>query len=143
MMGLLGLSFTGIESDKRHKLNGFKQWIAPLIINGVEIGQELQASSWMMEEEPAKDSSGKPRVETTPGSQVRILRDIESLQRNEVSTKENVVARVLEPDVGCDSGQEMLSYVKKKCSADSDFLNNNSIVNEIKEQLLCHPTFFL
>ena len=72
MIGLLGLSFTGIESDFRRKMNDFKQWIAPPIVNGAEIGQELQVSSQMMEEEPAKESSGRPGVETTPGSQVSI-----------------------------------------------------------------------
>ena len=121
MMGLLGLRFTGIESDFRQKMNYFKQWIAPPIVNGAEIGQELQASSPMMEEELAKDSSGRPRVGTTPGSQVSILHDMESLQRDEVSTKGNAVARGLLPTVSCDFGHEM-NFERKSSSAVTDFL---------------------
>ena len=119
MMGLLGLRFTGIGSDFRRKMNGLKQWIAPSIVHGAEIGQELQDSSLWKGEEPAKDSSGRPRVETTPGSQVSILHDME---RNDVSSKENAVARVLLPNVGCDSGQQILNYVRTNGFADKDFL---------------------
>ena len=122
-MGLLGLSFTGIESDFRRKMNDFKQWIAPPIVHGAEIGQELQDSSLWKEEEPAKDSSGRPRVETTPGSQVSILHDMELLQRNEVSTMENAV---LLPNVGFDYEQEILNYESKNRSADSDCLRFQS-----------------
>ena len=124
MMGLLGLRFTGFESDFRRKMNDFKQWIAPPVINGAEIGQELQDSSRLMEEEPAKDSSGRPRVETTPGSQVSMLHDMKWLQIDMISMKENAVARFLLPKVVFDSGLRILTYERKNYPADSDFLRN-------------------
>ena len=142
MMGLLGLRFTGFESDFRRKMNDFKQWIAPPVFNGAEIGQELQDSSRLMEEEPAKDSSGRPRVETTPGSQVSMLYHMTWLLRHEICKKDNAVARismiVLPLTLDSEFDQEILKDGRNDYLADYGYLRYQ-FDNDSSSSIFPHP----